>query len=130
MKNFIKLLIALVVAFFVTTVTAFAQNEGTIPMVEQISLLTYAMSFLVIVTAVLCFTNLVNKLTNLSGFLKQFSSWIIAISLSFFGWLFQAGMFYETNWRMIIVYGLLCGWIANAWSPWFKGLKISFKITK
>ena len=107
MKNFLKLIVALMATLLITTVTTFAQNEGTIPMVEQISLLTYAMSFLVIVTAVLCFTNLVNKLTDLSGFLKQFSSWIIAISLSFFGWLFQAGMFYETNWRMIIVCGPL-----------------------
>lgn len=130
MKDLYKYLcIILVFSFVVFPLFVFAGIGASEEPKMPIHLWVYAVSFVVLIFGTILLTNIVkNYLLKVNGFLAQFTSCIVALALCFIGWVFQAGMFSNTNWRMFIVYGVLLTFTSNGVRSWLKNIpiKISF----
>ena len=63
--------------------------------------------------AVLLITGWVKTAFKLEGKFARWVSWIVAISLSFLGWLLNLGLFEPVTWVVAIIYGFGIGLVAN-----------------
>jgi len=73
----------------------------------------YFISLAALVPLVVLISAFINSKLKLSGFLKQFVAWIIAIGLCFVGWYFNLGMFTGLVWWVVLIYGFAVGLAAN-----------------
>lgn len=63
--------------------------------------------------AVLLITGWIKTAFKLEGMYARWVSWIVAISLSFIGWLLNLGLFEPVTWPVALIYGFGIGLVAN-----------------
>ena len=107
-----KTLLLLCVLLFAFAVPTFAQG----PPPDTVTVLNFAIDLGTIAgvaSAVLLITGWVKTAFKLEGKFARWVSWIVAISLSLIGWLFNIGLFEPVTWFVAIIYGFGIGLVAN-----------------
>ena len=111
MKKFIRLLSLLFLVLFFIPVMVFAQAELVVP---GFDFGPYFASLAAMVPLVVLITAWLKKVLNIKGIWIQIVSWILAITLSFVGYLFHIGLFADiTQWWLVLIYGFCVGLSAN-----------------
>lgn len=117
MKKFLTLMIAFI-AFLAVPVALIAQAPPTevntvVTSIVETGFSNYFISLAALVPLVVLISAFVNSKLKLSGFLKQFVAWVIAVALCFVGWYFNLGMFAGIVWWVVLIYGFAVGLAAN-----------------
>jgi len=112
MKKLFKIIMSMVLIFFLIPIMALAQDGGII--IPGFDVSKYFASLAVFVPIVILISGWLNTLFKTKGFGKQFVTWFISIVLVYVGWLLKLGLFAElTSWWIVAIYGLATGLVAN-----------------
>lgn len=108
-----KKVFILIVSLFGMTAGLFAQEVTTVTLPEgrfQDFFVSLA-AMIPIVTFISAFVN--KQLRPAQSWIKQVTSWIVAVGLSFVGWYFEFGIFAGLHWISVLIYGAGVGLAAN-----------------
>lgn len=115
MKNFIRLLFAMLVVFMLPVV-AFAQD--VVQAVADVSAVVdpsvIFASLAALVAAIMAITQWLKKHIETEGVLTKLLSWFVAVAVSLLGWLGQLGLFAELEWYWVLLYAATAGLVSNA----------------
>lgn len=106
MKKFLVFLILMLVAAPVVSIAADI-NAG-----EYVNPV-YFTSLAGLAAVIVPVTSFVNKALGLTGALKQYLSWIVALVLGLIPWWFDLGIFNGVQWYVAMIYSFAAGLVAN-----------------
>lgn len=120
----------LFVVFLLSFATATTILSQTTQQDQQTNLFDFngLSTFAAFAGCVLVLTSLVNKLFKLTGALKQYLSWGVAVIVGYAGFFLKLGIFAGVHWYTVLLYSLLFGLGANGLFDWELIRKILFAL--
>jgi hypothetical protein len=114
MKRFIKFLTCFILLLSVP-IFIFGQESDSSHVFD---LSGYVINFATFSASIITITSLVNKLFKLTGFHKQYLSWLISLIIGYAAFFLKLGIFGGIEWHAVLIYVILFALGSNGLFDW------------